>query len=200
MIEGVVIRDLLPFTDNRGWLMELFRRDEQDVPAMSYISATLPGVTRGPHEHTDQADSFCFFSSQFMLGLWDNRPESPTYKEEMIVIAGEANPKNVWVPPGVVHAYRNTTGQIGLVVNFPDQLYRGESKQQEIDEIRHEDDPNTPFTLPTEPSKDPERYFMECAVVRAKKVNSSTWRVKGPFKLPFYVDAESFAAKFSDIF
>jgi len=51
-IRDVVVRDLRQFTDSRGWLTELFRHDELPVeffPAMTYISSTVPGVTRGPH-------------------------------------------------------------------------------------------------------------------------------------------------------
>ena len=50
-IEGVVIRPLRQFNDNRGWLVEIFRHDElvQDRwPTMMYVSSTLPGVARSP--------------------------------------------------------------------------------------------------------------------------------------------------------
>ena len=62
-IEDVVIRDLDRYTDDRGWLMELYRTDEMDaenLPAMAYVSLTHPGVSRGPHEHKDQTDNFGF--------------------------------------------------------------------------------------------------------------------------------------------
>ena len=63
-IEGVIWRPLKKFHDHRGWLCELFRHDELDQerwPQMTYASMTLPGVTRGPHEHVDQTDGFAFF-------------------------------------------------------------------------------------------------------------------------------------------
>ncbi len=76
-IQGVVVRDLRKFVDERGWLAELFRHDdltEEFYPAMAYISLTQAGVTRGPHEHVDQADLFCFIGpSNFKLRMWDNR-------------------------------------------------------------------------------------------------------------------------------
>src|SRR2546421_3383039 len=43
-IQDVIVRDLRKFTDSRGWLTELFRRDEVALefsPAMAYISSTL---------------------------------------------------------------------------------------------------------------------------------------------------------------
>ena len=76
-IKGVVIRKLAKANDPRGWLSELFRNDELEgefFPTMAYISSTNPGVTRGPHEHRDQADLFCFIGpSNFKLRMWDNR-------------------------------------------------------------------------------------------------------------------------------
>ena len=150
-IDGVDIRDLRKYKDDRGWLAELFRHDELNeefYPAMTYISSTDPGITRGPHEHVDQADLFCFIGpSSFKLRMWDNRINSETYKNVMTVVVGENNPKSVIVPAGVVHAYQNIGEVQGIVINCPNRLYMGEGKREEIDEIRHEDDPETIFRM-----------------------------------------------------
>lgn len=150
-INGVVIRELRKFKDSRGWLAELFRHDElasEFYPAMAYTSLTNPGVTRGPHEHVDQADLFCFMGpSNFELRLWDNRPESETFNSLVILDVGEDNPKSVLVPKGVVHAYRNTGTVHGIVLNCPNRLYMGEGKKEPIDEIRHEEDPDTIYRM-----------------------------------------------------
>src|SRR5438128_9284377 len=119
-IQDVIVRDLRKFTDSRGWLTELFRRDEvapEFSPAMAYISATLPGVTRGPHEHVDQADLFCFIGpSNFKLRMWDNRIDSSTYRNMMTLIVGEDDPKAVLITKGVVHAYQNVCTVDGIVI------------------------------------------------------------------------------------
>ena len=150
-IKGVVIRDLRKFSDSRGWLAELFREDELDAefyPVMAYTSSTDPGVTRGPHEHADQADLFCFIGpSNFKLRLWDNRAESGTYDNVITLVVGEDNPKSVLIPKGVVHAYRNVGLAPGIVFNCPNRLYMGVGKKDEIDEIRHEDDPQTVYRM-----------------------------------------------------
>lgn len=150
-IEGVVVREVRKFVDGRGWLAELFRDDEVDEefrPAMAYISTTLPGVQRGPHEHVDQADFFCFIGpSNFRLRLWDNRRESATFGHVMTLEAGEDDPRSVIVPKGVVHAYTNVGEREGVVINFPNRLYKGEGRREEVDEIRHEDDPATIYRM-----------------------------------------------------
>lgn len=142
-IDGVIIRPLRLFNDSRGWLMELFRHDELEQdrwPVMTYVSQTLPGVTRGPHEHIDQTDGFAFIGpSDFKLFLWDTRLHSTTRGRRMIVsVVGESNPISAWIPPGVVHAYRNIGTIPGLVFNAPNRLYAGYGRKQPVDEIRHE--------------------------------------------------------------
>jgi dTDP-4-dehydrorhamnose 3,5-epimerase len=105
-------------------------------------------MTRGPHEHVDQADLFTFLGpSNFKLRLWDARPNSPSTGKVMTLFVGEDNPSTVLIPKGIVHAYRNIGQTSGIVINCPNRLYRGEQKRDEIDEIRHEDDPDTPFVM-----------------------------------------------------
>ena len=150
-IADVVLRRLTVHHDKRGWLCELFRADEmptETVPVMAYVSATLPGEARGPHEHLQQTDHFCFLGpATFHLYLWDNRPESPTYLHHEIVILPGDEPIAVTVPPGIVHAYRNVGTTAGLTWNAPNRLFRGEGRTDPVDEVRHEDDPRSPFRL-----------------------------------------------------
>lgn len=115
---------------------------------MAYVSQTHPGIARGPHEHREQSDFFAFFGpSDFTLYLWDDRRDSPTYGHRRKLIVGESNPAVVIVPPGVVHAYKNTGPVPGLVFNCPNRLYAGDGKRHSVDEIRHEDRPDSPFPL-----------------------------------------------------
>ncbi len=151
-IKDVVVYPLKKFVDERGWLAELFRHDEiaeEFYPAMAYISITEPLFQRGPHEHVDQADLFCFIGSgNFKMRLWDNREDSPTYNYEMTLFVGADNPQAVIVPKGIVHAYKNVSLiEKGVVINCPNRLFMGEGKKEEIDEIRYEDYPNTIYTM-----------------------------------------------------
>ncbi|MGH9946084.1 MAG: dTDP-4-dehydrorhamnose 3,5-epimerase family protein [Pyrinomonadaceae bacterium] len=150
-IEGVIVRPLEQRVDDRGWLAELFRADEtagEFHPAMAYISFTKPGACRGPHEHVNQTDLFCFIGpSTFNLRMWDNRVDSLTYGRMMSIDTGENDPRAVIVPKGVVHGYKNIGSVDGMVINCPNRLYMGENKSESIDEIRHEDDPETVFRM-----------------------------------------------------
>ncbi len=150
-INGVVFRPLSQHVDRRGWLTELFRDDElapEHHPTMAYVSETLPGVARGPHEHVDQTDYFAFLGpGEFILYLWDARPNSPTHGHCMRVAVGESNKQCVVVPPGVVHAYKNVGPSSGWVFNAPNRLYAGPGKREPVDEIRHEDKAESAYRL-----------------------------------------------------
>lgn len=150
-IDDVITRPINKHLDERGWLAELWRTDQVDDairPVMTYISQTEPGVVRGPHEHVAQTDYFCFLGpGNFKVYLWDDREGSPTYNVKQTIVAGQDNPMVVVVPHGVVHAYKNVSSVPGIVVNNPNQLYAGENYDEAVDEIRHEDDPTTPFII-----------------------------------------------------
>ncbi len=151
-IADVVVYPLKKYVDERGWLCELFRHDEIDAefyPQMAYISITEPNVIRGPHEHLEQADLFCFIGTgNFKMRMWDNRKDSPTYNFVMTMFVGENNPQAIIVPKGVVHAYKNySLIEKGVVINCPNKMFMGENKSEEIDEIRHEEDLNTIYRI-----------------------------------------------------
>src|SRR5437660_818571 len=111
-------------------------------------SVAAPGVARGPHEHVDQADFFCFIGpSNFKVYLWDNRPQSKTYLTRQTDIAGSDKPAALIIPAGVVHAYKNVGTEPGLVFNCPNRLYKGPGRKEPVDEIRHEEDSQSRFRL-----------------------------------------------------
>ncbi|OGF27069.1 dTDP-4-dehydrorhamnose 3,5-epimerase [Candidatus Falkowbacteria bacterium RIFOXYB2_FULL_47_14] len=156
MIEGVIVKNLKKYEDARGWLAEIWRRDESVgrpeesgyEPAMGYVSVTRPGTVRGPHEHVRQSDAFVFLGpGSFELHLWDRREGSATKGERVRLETGEGNPVMVIVPPGVVHGYKCVSETDAWCINLPDRLYGGDGKKEEVDEIRWEEDPESPYKI-----------------------------------------------------
>jgi dTDP-4-dehydrorhamnose 3,5-epimerase len=150
-IDGLIVRDLDVYNDSRGWLLEIFRQDEiteDNFPVMAYLSETLPGVARGPHEHVHQTDYFAFIGpGEFTLYLWDIRDGSPSWGKCLQLTLGQSHRQSVIVPPGVVHAYKNSGDVPGWVFNAPNRLYAGNGKREEVDEIRHEDRTDSPYKM-----------------------------------------------------
>lgn len=149
MIDGVIIKELKKYDDERGWLSEIYRDDEIEYkPAMAYVSVTKPGVIRGPHEHKKQSDCFVFLGpGDFELHLWDNRKKSTTFGEHRQFEVGERNPVLVIVPPGVVHGYKCVSDSDATCMNFPNKLYKGEGKKGKVDEIRWEADSSSSYKI-----------------------------------------------------
>jgi dTDP-4-dehydrorhamnose 3,5-epimerase len=149
MINDVIIRPLEKREDDRGWLTEIFRQDELDFNlAMAYVSLTKPGVIRGPHEHVAQSDCFVFLGpGDFRLHLWDRREASSTKGAKLELEVGAAHPTLVIVPPGVVHGYKCISETPALSINLPDKLYKGQDKQEDVDEIRWENAQNSPYHI-----------------------------------------------------
>ncbi len=150
MIKDVLVKKIDKHSDERGYLMEIFRRDELNnfQPAMAYVSLTKPGVIRGPHEHVTQSDCFVFIGpGVFRLYLWDSRVNSETKGEAMEIEVGSSNPSLVIVPPGVVHGYKCISDEAAMSINLPNKLYKGENKEEEIDEIRWEEKSDNPYKI-----------------------------------------------------
>lgn len=144
-IDDVTVIRLHKYMDERGCLVETMRIDmlpEGLRPEMSYVSYTEPGIGRGPHEHRYQTDIFSFIGpGNFKVYLWDDRKGSSSFGRRMIFYAGEDAPLSLVVPPGIIHGYRNISKTCrGMVINYPDKLYAGRDKKEEVDEIRHEDE------------------------------------------------------------
>lgn len=151
-IVGVISQTLVPRCDERGSLTEVFRRDELQkvmqkgfTPLMGYLSLTNPGVMRGPHEHRHQTDVFVFLG-RFDLYLWRLGQMQPGHMAMNVRYRFSTIPEvpfRVIVPPGVVHGYKNVGNTHGTVFNFPNWLYGGWGGKEQVDEIRHEDDPES---------------------------------------------------------
>ena len=151
-LPGVRVEALPVFKDARGSLHELFRADEIPdgfTPLMACSSWSHAGLTRGPHQHVGQDDYFTFAGpSDFSVFLWDDRPGSAKAARGWVIQTGEKSPARIYVPRGVVHAYRNTGNCPGLVVTVTSLLFKGENRRDSVDEIRHELDPHSPYRPP----------------------------------------------------
>ncbi|GAH80031.1 unnamed protein product, partial [marine sediment metagenome] len=60
MIEGVIVKKLRVMPDERGFLIELLRSDEEAFKEFGqvYLTTCYPGVVKGWHYHKKQMDNF----------------------------------------------------------------------------------------------------------------------------------------------
>jgi len=134
MIDGVVLRELKPIPDERGWLMELMRSDWDvfEKFGQAYLTTVYPGVVKAWHYHKKQTDHMVCVRGMVKLTLYDSRKSSATYKQIEEVFAGERKPLLVRIPPLVYHGFKAIGAEIAYVINMPTELYN----YKEPDEFR----------------------------------------------------------------
>jgi dTDP-4-dehydrorhamnose 3,5-epimerase len=132
-IQGVQVKQLRAIADERGWLMEILRRDETELlPKFGqvYVSATYPGVVKAWHFHTRQVDNFACVAGMVKLVLVDTREGSPTEGAVNEFFVGTHNPMLVQVPNLVYHGWKCISTDLALVVNVPSEPYDRESPDE----------------------------------------------------------------------
>ena len=93
-IQGVHIKKLKVVSDERGWLMEILRCDDELFQKFGqvYLTTAYPGVVKAWHYHKKQTDNFTCVHGMMKVALYDARADSPTYKTLMELFVGEKNP------------------------------------------------------------------------------------------------------------
>lgn len=125
-IRDVRTRPLRLIPDERGWLMEILRGDDELFTKFGqvYVSATYPGVVKAWHYHKVQVDHFACIAGMVKLVLIDTREDSPTRGAVNEFFIGSQNPMLVQVPNLVYHGWKCISGEMSLVVNVPTEPYR----------------------------------------------------------------------------
>jgi len=125
MIAGVEIKQLKPNADERGFLMEILREDDELFAHFGqvYVSLNYPGVVRAWHYHKLQDDLMAVVKGMIKLVLYDAREGSPTQGQVEEHFLGEHNNILVKIPIGVLHGYKTIGVEPSLLLNFPNRAY-----------------------------------------------------------------------------
>ncbi|QIC05911.1 spore coat protein [Brevibacillus sp. 7WMA2] len=119
MIEGVKVKKLIKFADDRGYFMEVWRDDDFLLEKFGQLSASLtyPGVIKAFHYHKKQDDIWFFPAGNAQVVLHDLRDESPTKGKTDVYYMGENHLISLFIPRGVAHGYR-VLGQQPAVITY----------------------------------------------------------------------------------
>ena len=131
-IDGVKVKDLRIIPDERGWLLEVLRSDDDLFQKFGqvYVSATYPGVVKAWHYHEKQVDNFACVAGMVKLVLVDTREGSPTHGTVNEFYLGTHKPLLVQIPPRVYHGWKCISVEPSLVVNVPSEPYRYNSPDE----------------------------------------------------------------------
>ncbi len=125
MIDGVVVKKLVVIPDERGYLMEILRRDDPffEQFGQAYLTVVYPDAVKGWHYHKEQTDHFCVVKGLAKVVLYDGRDGSKTKGEVNEYFIGEKNPCVLRIPKGVLHGMKGVGVEPALLLNLPDQMY-----------------------------------------------------------------------------
>lgn len=136
VIDGVVIKDLTSFADERGFLVEVMRFDDEEMNSANIkqviASYSYPGMVKGWHLHSKQEDHLVCVTGMVKVVLYDYREDSDSYKMINEIYMGEKNPRAVYIPPGIFHGIKNIGQELSVVIGMPSVFYDPEN----VDERR----------------------------------------------------------------
>lgn len=124
-IDGVRTKQLRVIPDERGYLMEMLRCDDEMFVRFGqvYLTVAFPGVVKGWHYHNRQDDIFVVVKGMIKLVLYDQRGDSSTCKLINELFIGERNPMLVTIPAGVVHGFKGIGVEPAYLINLPTEPY-----------------------------------------------------------------------------
>lgn len=131
-IDGVQLINLQMFVDDGGSLAEIARLDDkgclQLFPEFQVKQATfsqvLPGVIKAFHLHYNQEDLwFILPHDRLLIGLFDARKDSPTYKAQMRFVMGAGRAQVLYLPRGVAHGMANPYDRPCNMMYFVNQCF-----------------------------------------------------------------------------
>ncbi|MBL7663378.1 dTDP-4-dehydrorhamnose 3,5-epimerase family protein [bacterium] len=118
-IEGVEIKTLKSHPDDRGFFREIIRHSDPFFPQNSFgqwsHSAMGKNTVKAWHFHHKQTDWWYCGVGVLEAVLFDNREESPTYKNINVFYIGDktldarATESVIRIPPGVLHGLKVLT-------------------------------------------------------------------------------------------
>lgn len=119
-LSGIKVKRLVTHSDDRGFLFEVLRRDDDQYRkfGQAYINYTEPGVIKGFHSHQENEDNFVCLSGRIRLVLLDQETEE--YREFYL---GPENLILVNIPTELMHGWQALGNERACVLNVSTEPY-----------------------------------------------------------------------------
>ena len=137
MLDGVKLIPLTRHVDDRGYLMEVLRSDDEHFIRFGQVYVTTcdpqPSgpVIKAWHKHEKQTDHFCVVRGKVKIGLYDDREGSPTRGETATVILGGGSDRLLVIPPGVWHGQMALGFETSYLINIPTEVYNRDAPDEQ---------------------------------------------------------------------
>jgi dTDP-4-dehydrorhamnose 3,5-epimerase-like enzyme len=117
MIDGVKLVEVPSFTDERGRLVQIFE-EAKDLPKAKRIYVVKnwdKSTIRAFHKNFAEAKYFIAISGVVKFHLVDDRPKSPTYRQQDQIILSAEKPMALVVPAEVHNGWKALTDNVMLL-------------------------------------------------------------------------------------
>ena len=147
-IQGVWLKSLRVFADDRGILAEVLREDDAFFGSefagfgQTTLTMSYPGVIKAFHWHRHQDDAWLVVRGMVRTVLYDLRESSPTHGVTETHCLGDHNRQLLIIPRGVAHGYQVLGEEPAWLVYHASRTY---DPQQPDEERIDFDDPEIGF-------------------------------------------------------
>lgn len=125
-IDGLKIHLSPSIEDDRGELVEVFRSTwniHPDPLVFCYVAAIRPGKTKVWIVHKKQDDRIFALNGTCLWAFFDNRPDSPTYRNFFTRFFSPKSRALFVIPRGVYHGVKNIGTDEAQFINLPTRPY-----------------------------------------------------------------------------
>jgi dTDP-4-dehydrorhamnose 3,5-epimerase len=133
LIDGVTLKPLKVFCDDRGYLMEVLRADDPFYRGFGQTTYTVtyPGTIKAFHWHRRQDDLWFVAAGMAQVVLHDLREDSRTRGQTNVHYLGDQNRQLLVIPRGIAHGYRALGGEPVLLVYHTTEPYNPSDPDEE---------------------------------------------------------------------
>jgi dTDP-4-dehydrorhamnose 3,5-epimerase len=139
-IEGVIISPRKIIPDDRGKIIHIMKSSDPLFKSFGevYCSTVFPGIVKGWHKHIKMTLNYVVIKGNIKFVLYDDRPDSLSYKCIQEIYLGENQSIMVTVPPMIWNGFKGLGTKEAFVINFtdmphdPEEIIRMDPHENEI--------------------------------------------------------------------
>lgn len=133
LIQDVKILPLKVVSNERGWLMEVQRRDDPSFPGFgqTYMTSTYPGIVKAWYRHHQQIDQIIVIAGSIKLVLYDTRENSLSCNSIDVLIVEATYPRLIQIPLGVWHGFQASGEETALLLHLNSQPFMFEKPDED---------------------------------------------------------------------
>ena len=122
MIEGLELKPLKIFRDERGQVMHMMRCDDGIFQQFGqiYFSVINAGVIKAWKKHSRMTQHFAVPHGDIKLVIYDDREQSPTKGKIQEIFVGETNYQLVRIPPQLWYGFSALHKKPAMIANCSD--------------------------------------------------------------------------------